>query len=150
MRTEREHQPKRSTARARVSVDEEARSIRSEGECLGGENTVVLVGRVSAAPEMRELPSGDVLVTFRIVVPRAGRRRETNGKNRTVTERTTVDVIDVACWTARTRRSALRLDAGGRARVEGSLRRSFFRAGGTTVSRYEVEAASVRPAGTSR
>lgn len=107
------------------------------------ENTVVIAGRVSAAPELRELPSGDELVTFRLVVPRAG-RRESGTPNRPATDRTTVDVIDVACWTGRTRRSALRLQAGDRARVEGSLRRRFFRAGGATASRYEVEAASVR------
>lgn len=109
-----------------------------------GENTVVLVGRVSAAPEQRDLPSGDALVTFRLVVPRARAGRGAAGTTRTAKERTTVDVIDVACWSARTRRSALRLEAGGRARVEGSLRRRFFRTGGSTASRYEVEASSVR------
>ena len=109
-----------------------------------GENTVVLVGRVSAAPEQRDLPSGDALVTFRLVVPRAMAGRGAAGTTRTAKERTTVDVIDVACWSARTRRSALRLEAGGRVRVEGSLRRRFFRTGGSTASRYEVEASSVR------
>src|SRR5689334_20642669 len=35
-------------------------------------NEVRLVGRVSRTPEERVLPSGDVLWTFRVVVPRAG------------------------------------------------------------------------------
>lgn len=103
------------------------------------ENSVALVGKVSATPEGRELPSGDELVTFRLVVPRTGRRR--GGAK---AERTTVDVIDVACWSARTRRGALRLEAGEVVRVQGALRRRFFRSGAGAASRYEVEAGSVR------
>ncbi|KAB7742995.1 single-stranded DNA-binding protein [Nostocoides sp. F2B08] len=132
--------PQQQRTRQRRGAD----AAHSPSDIGDGENTVVLVGRVSAAPEVRELPSGDALVTFRLVVPRPGRRRDAGATKRSATERTTVDVIDVACWTARTRRSALRLEAGDRARVEGSLRRRFFRAGGATASRYEVEATSVR------
>src|SRR4029453_2613876 len=36
-----------------------------------GYNKVVLQGKVSAAPEHRELPSGDSVWVFRVVVPRA-------------------------------------------------------------------------------
>ena len=39
-------------------------------------NTVRLVGRVSAAGEPRELPSGDVVVMLRVVVPRAAQPAE--------------------------------------------------------------------------
>ena len=35
-------------------------------------NEVLLAGRVSAAPSERELPSGDRVVTFRLVLPGAG------------------------------------------------------------------------------
>lgn len=139
MRSDEEDLQKRRTRQARG-----AGAAHSGSDHVDGENTVVLVGRVSAAPEVRELPSGDALVTFRLVVPRPGRGRDAGATKRAATERTTVDVIDVACWTARTRRSALRLEAGAQARVEGSLRRRFFRAGGATASRYEVEAVSVR------
>lgn len=100
------------------------------------ENSVMLVGRVSAAPEVRELPSEDELVTFRLIVPRAGTRR--------AGQRTTVDVIDIACWSARTRRAALRFEPDTVVQVQGSLRRRFFRAGGGAASRYEVEASSVK------
>jgi single-strand DNA-binding protein len=58
--------------------------------------------------------------------------------------RTRVDVIDIACWSPRTRRSAKRLEADDGIRVEGALRRRFFRAGAGAASRYEVEARSVR------
>ena len=37
-------------------------------------NEVTLVGRVSGAPVSRDLPSGDAVVTLRLVVPRAPHR----------------------------------------------------------------------------
>ena len=95
-------------------------------------NEVILVGRVSAAPEQRDLPSGDQVVTLRVVVDRPPGRGST---------RRQVDVIDVACWSRRTQRSALALAADDPVRVEGSLRRRFFAAGAGRASRYEVEAA---------
>lgn len=102
------------------------------------ENAVTLVGRVSAAPEVRELPSEDELVTFRLIVARPPGRRGAEAA-----QRTKVDVIDIACWSARTRRSARRLEPGTVIQVQGSLRRRFFRTGGSAASRYEVEANSV-------
>ena len=97
-------------------------------------NSVVLVGRVSAPPERRELPSGDLLVTLRVVVDRPPRRGQ---------KRRQVDVIDVACWTRRVQRSVESLAPDDRVRIEGSLRRRFFAAGAARASRYEVEAVRV-------
>ncbi len=94
-------------------------------------NEVTLVGRVSAAPERRDLPSGDELVTLRVVVDRPPHKGVT---------RRGVDVIDVACWTRRTQRTAAGLQADDQVRVEGALRRRFFATGGGRASRYEVEA----------
>ncbi|WP_114201674.1 single-stranded DNA-binding protein [Janibacter anophelis] len=88
-------------------------------------NSVELTGRVSGEPETRELPSGDELVTLRVVVRRG--------------EGQPVDTIDCACWSAGARRAASRLEDGARVRVEGSLRRRFFRSPGGSASRYEVE-----------
>lgn len=88
-------------------------------------NLVELTGRVSGDPQMRELPSGDELVTLRLVVARDG-----GGP---------VDTIDCACWSAVARRAAGRFADGDRVRVEGSLRRRFFRTPGGPASRYEVE-----------
>ena len=105
------------------------RSAADEGEDV---NEVHLVGRVSGDPEEKELPSGDALVTFRLVTSR--RRGEP------------VDTIDVACWSAGARRSAQRLGDGDRAEVRGALRRRFFRTSGGAVSRYEVEARRLRKA----
>ncbi|HLT83709.1 MAG TPA: single-stranded DNA-binding protein [Phototrophicaceae bacterium] len=99
-----------------------------------GHNAVSLVGRVSGEVEERELPSGDRLSTFRLVVPRpdAG-----EGRAR-------VDTIDVACWSGRTRRVAGRVGQGSVVAVEGALRRRFFATGAGRASRYEVEAQRLR------
>ncbi|WP_435198541.1 single-stranded DNA-binding protein [Janibacter sp. GS2] len=88
-------------------------------------NLVELTGRVSGDPQARELPSGDELMTLRLVVARAG-----SGP---------VDTIDCACWSALARRAAGRLRDGDRVRVEGALRRRFFRTPTGPASRYEVE-----------
>ena len=98
-------------------------------------NLVRLVGRVSATGEPRELPSGDTVHTWRLVVPRPPRRDP---------DRAGVDTIDVACWSAGARRAASRLAVDDHVEVEGALRRRFFRAGGGVASRYEVEARTVR------
>jgi single-strand DNA-binding protein len=98
-------------------------------------NTILLVGRVSTAPESRTMPSGDELVQFRVVVPRPRVKGD---------RRAQVDAIDIACWSARSRGSALRLDEGDTVEVEGSLRRRFFAGATGRVSRYEVEARRLR------
>jgi single-strand DNA-binding protein len=105
-------------------------------------NEVRLTGRVSGNPEEREMPSGDVVVLFRLVVPRPAGRGSASARGAR-RKAVTVDTIDIACWSARTRRAALRLREGETAEVSGSLHRRFFRAGGGAVSRYEVDAATV-------
>lgn len=103
-------------------------------------NEVHLVGRVSGEPTVRTLPSGDELVQFRLVVPRAPRR----GGTATAGSRHAVDTIDVACWGSRVRRAAARLPDGQSVEVHGSLHRRFFAAAGGRASRYEVEARTLR------
>ena len=100
-------------------------------------NEVCLVGRVSGEVEHRELPSGDALVSFRVVVRRKPRRDQS-------ARSPGVDTIDIACWSARTRASAGKLDDGARVRIEGALRRRFFATAAGRASRYEVEAARIR------
>ena len=101
-------------------------------------NDVRLVGRVTGEPVAVELPSGDVLVTFRISVPRevpAGvpaRRGQA------------VDSVPCTVWSPRLRRSVLGWRAGDLVEVGGAVRCRFFQAGGATRSRVEVEAASAR------
>lgn len=82
-------------------------------------NSVQLVGHVSGEPVERLLPSGDHLVTFRVVVPRspAARRRT----------RQSVDTLECSAWSARVRRAAVRLATGDQIAVSGELRRTFRR-----------------------
>ena len=102
-------------------------------------NQVMLVGRVSADPEQRELPSGDLLGVCRLVVPRTEVRVLPSGK-----KSSSVDVVDLAAWGPRARRSMAGWRAGDEVAVEGSLRRRFYSAGGRTASRVEVELSSGR------
>lgn len=101
-------------------------------------NEVLLVGRVSGVPQERELPSGDVLVAFRVVVqrppapPRPGVR--TPG----------VDALECVGWTPAVRRTARTLADGDVVTVQGALRRRFWRAGAGAASRTEVEVERVR------
>lgn len=106
-------------------------------------NEVRLVGRVSGVPESREMPSGDTLVLWRLVVPRDEPRRRATaaGEARRLP---TVDTIDIACWSASARRAAARLEPDDVVEVSGSLRRRFFRGGSGAQSRYEVEAGSIK------
>lgn len=96
-------------------------------------NDVRLCGRVSGDPEERVMPSGDRLWSFRVVVPRERPR----GRQR-------VDVVDCAVWGGRARRAVSRWTDGDEVEVAGALRRSFFRSGGATGSRVEVEVTSAR------
>ena len=114
-------------------------AARAEQEAAGDggaptRNEVVLVGRVSGGPEERELPSGDVLVVWRVVVARPPRKRAPAG-----VRAPTVDTVDCVAWTAAVRRTARGLSDGDVVAVEGALRRRFWRAGAAASSRTEVE-----------
>lgn len=106
-------------------------------------NQVVVVGRLSRDPEVRELPSGDRLVLLRIVVrrpdgtrtdslpvavgppPRRGQRRRRGQAD------------------ARTVRRAAALRADERVRVEGYLERRFWRDAGAGRTRLQIVAEQV-------
>lgn len=99
----------------------------------GWMNRVELVGRLSADPVERELPSGDRVWTLRLVIPRSKPR--TKGA---------VDTLDCAAWTPRTQRSARSWRAGDVVRVTGEVRRRFFGGAAGAQSRFEVELDSGR------
>jgi single-strand DNA-binding protein len=102
-----------------------------------GTNLVTLVGRVTASPEERTLPSGDLLVSFRLSV----RRGETPLSRRS---KQAVDWVDCVALGARCRRSVGAWAVGDRVRVDGALRRRFYRGSSGAATRLEVEALSVR------
>jgi single-strand DNA-binding protein len=103
-------------------------------------NEVVLVGRVSADPEDKELPSGDVLTTFRLVVDRPPPRRALPEGVRSAT----TDTLDCVAWSGGVRRSARALRAGDVVAVEGALRRRFWRSPVGASSRCEIELETVK------
>lgn len=94
-------------------------------------NEVHLTGRVSADPVERTLPSGDLLLGWRLVVGRPAGTRPG--------PRASVDTIDCAATRADVRRTVRRWRAGELVEVEGALRRRFWRQPAGVASRYEVE-----------
>jgi single-strand DNA-binding protein len=127
--------------RAAILVPEVVEMIERTVELVGDEadNTVQLRGRVSAPPVERELPSGAVISTFRLSVPRA-RTAMTAGSTQTS------DWVDCTAWSARSRRSVGNWEVGDRVEVTGALRRRFYRAGEGASTRLEVEVTSARRA----
>jgi single-strand DNA-binding protein len=96
-------------------------------------NVVRLRGRLAAAPRLRELPSGDTVWNLRVVVERPP---VPPGKER---PRQRVDSLECAVWSGRLKKQVEKWAAGDVVDVTGSLRRRFFRVGGVTASRVEVE-----------
>jgi single-strand DNA-binding protein len=75
-------------------------------------NDLMLRGRVSAQAIEKELPSGDKVVEFRLIVSRL--------------ERGGVDTLDIAAWSSKMRRSALTLKEGEWVEISGSIHRRFW------------------------
>ena len=103
-------------------------------------NWVRLTGRISAEPESRVLPSGDEIVTFRLVVRRSAAARKRSKQ--------VVDTIECTVWRAGLRRSVSRIAPGTEVTVTGELRRRFSRGGGGAVSWVSVEVGSCQKVAT--
>lgn len=96
-------------------------------------NQVQLIGRVSCEVQHIELPSGDVIASFRLVVPRVASSR---GKRKSKQK---VDVFDCTAWSAKAKKAATRLSVDDTVCVEGQLRRSFKRSAGAPMSFVGVD-----------
>jgi single-strand DNA-binding protein len=97
-----------------------------------GDNCVFLRGRLADVPMVKDLPSGDVLATFRLTV------------SRSPTGRVKVDSLECASVRARVRRTVLRAQPGDQLEVRGSLQRRFWRSPTGPASRYTVDVETVR------
>lgn len=95
-------------------------------------NDVQLRGRLSAPAEIRELPSGDHMATWRLVV---GRPAEIRGS---------VDTIDCVSTRPRVIRSMSAAVPGQRLELAGALRRRFWKTSFGLQSRYAVDVVTVR------
>jgi single-strand DNA-binding protein len=116
-------------------VEMTERTVELTGDVA--DNTVALRGRVSSAPHERQLPSGVVISTFRLSVPRS-RTAMTSGSTQGS------DWVDCTAWTARSRRTVASWEVGDRVELTGALRRRFYRAGEGAATRLEVEVLSAR------
>jgi single-strand DNA-binding protein len=92
-------------------------------------NDVVLRGRVSQEAVEKELPSGDKVVEFRLIVTRE--------------KQSGVDTLDIASWSAKSRRTALSLTPDEWIEVSGSIHRRFWSSPSGLASRWQVEALEI-------
>jgi single-strand DNA-binding protein len=92
-------------------------------------NVVILAGRLSEAPDVKEMPSGDHVTRFRLYVPDSGKR---------------VLPLPVSAWDRLARKGCERLTKGDEVLIRGHLVRRFYRyaGGGRTV--MEVVATEVK------
>jgi single-strand DNA-binding protein len=96
------------------------------------DNQVFLRGRLAAAVEFRNLPSGDALAVFRLTVTRPS------------ADRARVDSIECASVRAKVHRSLARAEPGDQLEVSGALHRRFWRTPTGPASRYAVDVETVR------
>ncbi len=99
-------------------------------------NHVAVVGRISQPAELRVLPSGDELATFRIIVARPAASLKRSKQK--------VDTFECVVWSARLRKSVSRLESGESVEVTGQLRRRFTRAQGSPASFVSIEVEAIR------
>jgi single-stranded DNA-binding protein len=92
-------------------------------------NVVILAGRLADVPEVKEMPSGDLVARFRLSVPESGKR---------------VLPLPVSAWDKIARKGCERLVKGDEVLVRGHLVRRFFRDGGGGRSVTEVVATEVK------
>jgi single-strand DNA-binding protein len=92
-------------------------------------NDVLLRGRVSKVAIEKQLPSGDKVVEFRLIVSRD--------------KQPGVDTLDIASWSAKSRRTALSLTPDEWIEITGSIHRRFWSAPTGLASRWQVEALEI-------
>jgi single-strand DNA-binding protein len=92
-------------------------------------NVVILAGRLSDAPEVKEMPSGDHVARFRLYVPDSGKR---------------VLPLPVSAWDRLARKGCERLAKGDEVLVRGHMVRRFYRDGGGGRTVTEVVATEVK------
>ena len=114
---------------AKMDVTQKARG-KKQSE-IGGDidlslNDVLLRGRVTGEAVEKELPSGDKVSEFRIVISRS--------------DRDGVDTLDIAVWAAGLRRRAHSFKRDEWIEVSGSIRRRFWQSPTGLASRWQIEA----------
>jgi len=93
-------------------------------------NDLLLRGRVSAPATIKELPSGDKVVEFRLIVSRV--------------DRAGVDTLDIGAWSAKARKTAASLKSDEWIEITGSVHRRFWQAPSGLASRWQVQASEIK------
>lgn len=112
---------RRSQASASVTELSSRRGVAAPALNLG-----CVVGTLSSTPEIRALASGSALAVLQVTT------RPPDGPAVSVP----VSLVDPPAWVAT-------LDTGDDVVAIGTIRRRFFRAGGTTASRVELDASAL-------
>ncbi|MEI6361341.1 MAG: single-stranded DNA-binding protein [Actinomycetes bacterium] len=99
-------------------------------------SSVTVQGRLGARVDRRELPSGDEVTCFTVIVDRSPRDIAKGGGRAA-----TVDAISCQTFRAVVAKRVSVLEPGEWVRAEGTLRRRFWRAGGGLGSAMEVDVA---------
>lgn len=92
-------------------------------------NDVLLRGRVSAIATEKELPSGDRVCEFRIVIARSNEAG--------------FDAIDISAWSSKLRRISNSLKVDQWVEVSGSIKRRFWRGTSGLSSRWQIDAEEI-------
>lgn len=92
-------------------------------------NDVLLRGRVSSLAIEKELPSGDKVTEFRIVIARSDEEG--------------FDTIDISAWSSKLRRTAASLKSDQWIEVSGSIKRRFWRGATGLASRWQIDASEI-------
>lgn len=117
------------SAKSKKKVSQTVKSESSDDLEDFSLNDLLLRGRVSQEAIEKELPSGDKVVEFRLIVTRD--------------KRSGVDTLDIGSWSAKARRVALTLKADEWIEVSGSIHRRFWSAPTGLASRWQVEAVEI-------
>jgi single-stranded DNA-binding protein len=95
-------------------------------------NEIVLVGRLSGAPEWRELPAGGRVAVWRLIVEHRDARSPQDG----------IDTIRCVSYDATVQEEVRAWTHGDVIEVRGSLRHRFWRGPAGPRGLYEVETAT--------
>ena len=118
-----------TTSKASTKKKSSTKTDKIETENDFSLNDVLLRGRVSAQAITKEMPSGDKVVEFRLIITRELREG--------------VDTLDIGAWSAKSRKTALTLKSGQWIEISGSIHRRFWQSPTGVASRWQVEAAEI-------
>ena len=113
-------------------MKKESRKEIAESEYL---NEVSLLGRLRGSLTEKNLPSGDKVVEFRVVIARKDKLSKS--------KKGMVDTIDIAAWSAINRKIAMKLNEHSWVAITGSIRRRFWQSPSGLASRWQVEASKI-------